>query len=102
MVGINYGGKDEIIRAIKKLFISHKEEKSITAELFSTYLDTSDIPPPDLVVRTGKEQRLSGFMMWQSEYSELVFPDIYFPDFTKSEFEKAVAEFTRRKRRFGK
>jgi len=98
VLGLNYGGRDEIIRSISKI----KDQKSkITQESFSKYLDTSDIPDPDLIIRTGGEKRLSGFMLWQSEYSELYFSDLYFPDFTAKELEKAVKNYMERQRRFG-
>jgi undecaprenyl diphosphate synthase len=97
---LNYGGRDEIIRAIKKL----KEDKidSLDQEKFSELLDTAGLPDPDLLIRTGGEQRLSGFLAWQSVYAELYFTDVLFPDFSPIEFEKAVAEFKNRQRRFGK
>ncbi|MEK7597368.1 MAG: polyprenyl diphosphate synthase [Patescibacteria group bacterium] len=95
VLGLNYGGRDEIIRAIKK-------GKKVTKENFSDYLDTAGIPDPDLIIRTGGEKRLSGFMLWQSEYSELYFSDLYFPDFTPKELEKAINSYSERQRRFGK
>lgn len=95
ILGLNYGGRDEIIRAIKK-------NKNVTKENFSDYLDTVGIPDPDLIIRTGGEKRLSGFMLWQSEYSELYFSDLYFPDFTAKELEKAINSYSERCRRFGK
>lgn len=100
-IALNYGGKDEIIRAINKLIKSQPKEP-LTSELFSNFLDTREIPDPDLIIRTGKEQRLSGFMLWQSEYSELAFPEVFFPDFTSHQFEKVIEEYANRKRRFGK
>jgi len=93
--GLNYGGRDEIIRAIKK-------GKNLTKENFGNYLDTAGIPDPDLIIRTGGEKRLSGFMLWQSEYSELYFSDLYFPDFTAKELEKSIINYSERQRRFGK
>jgi undecaprenyl diphosphate synthase len=99
VLGLNYGGRDEIIRSILKI----KDQKSkITKESFSKYLDTSGIPDPDLIIRTGGEKRLSGFMLWQSEYSELYFSDLYFPDFTAKELEKTIKNYSQRQRRFGK
>ncbi len=99
ILGLNYGGRDEIIRSISKI----KDQRSkITKENFSKYLDTSDIPDPDLIIRTGGEKRLSGFMLWQSEYSELYFSDLFFPDFTAKELEKAINNYSERRRRFGK
>jgi undecaprenyl diphosphate synthase len=99
VLGLNYGGRDEIVRAISKI----KDQRSkISEENFSKYLDTSGIPDPDLIIRTGGEKRLSGFMLWQSEYSEFYFSDLYFPDFTAKELEKAIINYGERQRRFGK
>ena len=95
MIGLNYGGRDEIIRAIKK-------GKNVTKENFGDYLDTAGIPDPDLIIRTGGEKRLSGFMLWQSEYSELYFSDLLFPDFLDSELGVAINDYLQRLRRFGK
>lgn len=97
---LNYGGKDEIIRAIKKL--SPKQLDSITAEQFDNLLDTAGTPSPELIIRTGGEQRLSGFLLWQSEYSELYFADWYMPEFVPARLDEAVKEFHERQRRFGK
>lgn len=99
-VGLNYGGRAEIIMAVNKLLKSKKKE--ITEEEFSSYLYTKDQPDPDLVIRTSGEERLSGFLPWQSVYSELYFPKTLWPDFDEKEFEKALEEFENRKRRFGK
>ncbi|MBI2611621.1 di-trans,poly-cis-decaprenylcistransferase [Candidatus Gottesmanbacteria bacterium] len=108
---LNYGGRDEILRAIKKLNAKTPSRwpnglleggGSITEQMFSQLLDTSDIPDPDMIIRTGGEKRLSGFMLWQSEYSELYFTDVLFPDFKKKELKKAVEWFSQRNRRFGK
>lgn len=98
---LNYGGRDEIIRAIKKVVNDQIPTNQITEELFSSYLDTDGIPDPDLVIRTGGEQRTSGYLPWQSVYSELYFTPILFPDFTTDEFLKALDSFSRRDRRFG-
>lgn len=95
ILGLNYGGRDEIIRAIKK-------GQNFTKENFSSYLDTAGIPDPDLIIRTGGEKRMSGFMLWQSEYSEYYFSDLFFPDFTAEELEKSVINYSQRQRRFGK
>lgn len=71
-------------------------------EEFEKYLDTAGQPDPDLLIRTGGERRLSGFLLWQIEYTELYFTDVYWPDFVPSEFEKAIKEYQLRQRRFGK
>lgn len=88
---LNYGGRDEIKRAVEKGGIE-----------FEKYLDTVGMPDPDLIIRTGGDYRLSGFLMWQSAYSELYFTDTLFPDFSPEKFVEAVAEYQRRQRRFGK
>lgn len=75
---------------------------NLTVEQFNNYLDTAGMPDPDLIIRTGGEQRLSGFLLWQSEYSELFFTDVLFPDFTPVEFRKIIDDFHKRKRNFGK
>lgn len=108
---LNYGGRDEIVRAIKKVSsikyqVSGIKESvtldTLTPDTFSHFLDTSGIPDPDLIVRTGGESRLSGFLLWQSEYSELYFADWYMPDFTPGRFDEVIENFASRKRRFGK
>lgn len=97
---LNYGGRDEIIRAIKN--VSNVTLDTLTPDTFSQFLDTSGIPDPELIIRTGGEQRLSGFLLWQSEYSELYFPTWYMPDFTPERLDEAIEEYQKRKRRFGK
>ncbi len=98
IIALNYGGRDEIVRAIKKV----SSVRLLTPETFSEFLDTKEIPDPDFIIRTGGEQRLSGFLPWQSVYSELYFPAWYMPDFTPERLDEAIEEFARRKRRFGK
>lgn len=100
LFALNYGGRDELIRAINKALQSGK--KNITPEEFDNYLDTAGIPNPDYIIRTGGEQRLSGFLLWQSEYAELAFPEFYFPEFTPQKFDLLLNEYQHRKRRFGK
>lgn len=103
---LSYGGRDEIIRAINKLSdnITMKQynNEKITMDIFEKYLDTAGQPDPDLIIRTGGEQRLSGFLLWQSQYSELYFTQKYWPEFTPGEFKKAIEEYLKRQRRFGK
>ena len=99
---LSYGGRDEIIRAIKKLAQSPKQVNNITIEQFNNFLDTAGQPDPDLLIRTGGEKRLSGFLLWQLEYAELYFTDILWPDFTPEKFQEAVDDFHNRQRRFGK
>ena len=81
---LNYGGRDEIRRAVEKARKNHVD--------FTTHLDTVGIPDPDLIIRTGGEQRLSGFLLWQSEYSELYFPRFYMPEFTPERLDEAIEE----------
>ena len=100
--GLNYGGRDELIRAFDKIRNPKSEIRKLTKYNFSEYLDTAGVHDPDLIIRTGGEKRLSGFMLWQSEYSELYFSDLYFPDFTAKELEKAINNYSERQRRFGK
>ena len=133
-IGLNYGGRAEIVHAVNKILALHNshpgkrsasrishvtavrdsgqvmiphsgtrmtDKLEISEEDFSKYLYTKDQPDPDLIIRTGAEQRLSGFLPWQSIYSELYFPEVFWPDFNEKEFEKAIDEFEKRKRRFG-
>ncbi len=100
VLAINYGGRDEIIRGIKKL--SPEELQDLDETTFSSKLDTEDIPPVDLFIRTGGEKRLSNFLLWQSAYSELYFCDTLWPDWGVDELKKAIADFENRERRFGK
>lgn len=88
---LNYGGRDEIIRAVKQ-----------GGEDFEQYLDTVGMPDPDLIIRTGGEQRMSGFMMWESAYSEFYFTETLMPDLTTEKFDQAIEEYQSRARRFGK
>lgn len=96
-VALNYGAQDEIVRAARAAAV----EGEITADAIERHLDTADLPPLDLLIRTSGEQRLSNFMLWQSAYAELWFTDILWPDFTPAEFDAALAEFGKRERRFG-
>ncbi len=95
---LNYGGRDEILRAIKKI----GDPSSVTEEGFSALLDTAGMPDPDFIIRTSGEHRLSGFLPWQGVYSEFWFPPFHMPDFTPEKLDEALEEFSRRKRRFGK
>jgi len=105
MIALSYGGRDEILLAIRKLAAEAREgaldPAAITAEDVERSLDTAGVPDPDLLIRTSGEQRLSNFLLWQSAYAELVFLDRLWPDFDKSDLEQAVAEFQRRDRRYG-
>ena len=104
-IAFNYGARDEITRAARKLAEDVQSgavaAADVTPESFAAYLDTADLPDPDLLIRTSGEQRLSNFLLWQLAYSEFVFVDVYWPDFSRELFEAAVAEYQRRSRRFG-
>lgn len=98
---LNYGGRDEILRAVKKMIKANLKEEEITEEKFSGMLDTAGMPDPDLVIRTGGQFRLSGYLPWQSIYSELYFTPVLFPDFSPKELNKALEDYSSRNRRFG-
>ncbi|MFS0861079.1 isoprenyl transferase [Fredinandcohnia sp. 179-A 10B2 NHS] len=102
---LNYGSRHEILRAMKEMLMDISDEKLSLDELdeqkFSGYLDTSALPDPDLLIRTGGEKRLSNFLLWQLAYTEFWFTDVLWPDFSEKEFLQAVGEFRNRKRRFG-
>lgn len=104
-IAINYGSRDEMIRAMKKMVKECEDGKltseEITEEKFESYLDTHDIPDPDLLIRTSGEQRLSNYLLWQLAYTEFYFTDIPWPDFTKEELEKAIEQYNSRDRRYG-
>lgn len=101
---LNYGGRDEIKRAVNRLLEKNKEQgiSNINEQTISENLDTAGMPDPDLIIRTGGEQRTSGFLMWSGAYSELYFTDTLFPDFGPEQLDSAVEEYQRRQRRFGK
>ncbi len=104
-IAINYGSRDELMRAVRRLAADCKEGKvrpeEIGEELFEDYLDTRRIPDPDLLIRTSGEQRLSNFLLWQLAYTEFYFADVHWPDFTKEELIKAIEAYNARDRRFG-
>lgn len=109
-IAVGYGGRQEIVDAVKR--IAHDAavsgvpaaeiENEITAEAINTHLYTSGQPDPDLVIRTSGEQRLSGFLLWQSAYSEIWFTDTYWPEFRRIDFLRALRDYSQRSRRFGK
>ncbi len=105
VIAVNYGGRDEIVRAAAKLCRDCKagrlDEGQITEELFASYLDTKDIPDPDLLIRTSGEIRLSNYLLWQLAYTEIYVTDGLWPDFNREELEKAIAQYNSRERRFG-
>lgn len=103
-LALDYGGKDEIIRAIQKIKDSSIDFQTLKKERFDDFLDTRDLPypNPDLIIRTGGEMRTSGFLIWQSEYAEFIFVKKYFPDFTSKDLQNCIQEYSKRQRRFGK
>lgn len=104
-IALNYGGRDEILRAVQKLAEKVKDgslsAEEITEAMLSENLYTAGIPDPDMIVRTSGEMRLSNYLLWQCAYSEFIFTDVLWPDFTKEEYEKTIEIFQNRKRRFG-
>ena len=104
-IAINYGGRDEIIRAVKKIASGIKNKEldieNITEEVMSDMLDTCNIPDPDLIIRTCNELRISNFLLWQLAYAEFYVTQVSWPDFTKEELLKAVEDFNKRNRKFG-
>ena len=104
-IALNYGSRDEMVRAMKRMCMDCKDGKvepgEIDEALFESYLDTHDIPDPDLMIRTSGEQRLSNYLLWQLAYSEFYFTDVLWPDFTKEELIKAIEYYNGRDRRFG-
>ena len=101
-VAFNYGGRDEIVCAIKALLRDGVKAEDVTDELVNKYLFTAGVPDPDLIIRTSGELRGSNFLIWQAAYSEWYFPSTYWPDFDKEELRKALWEFNLRERRYGK
>ena len=104
-IAINYGGRDEIVRAVKKLVAKARageiSEEDVTEALIADCLDTAGLPDPDLLIRTCGEQRISNFLIWEGAYTEYYFTDTAWPDFTKEELQKAVEAFGNRERRYG-
>ncbi|WP_243129248.1 isoprenyl transferase [Hathewaya massiliensis] len=104
-LALNYGGRDEIISSIKKLYKDVENNKlnisDVNGDIFENYLDTKGMNDPEIIIRTSGEQRLSNFLLWQSSYSELWFTDTLWPDFTKEELRSAIKDYQGRERRFG-
>ena len=101
-VALNYGGRDEIVNAIKNIIQDKVKASEVNEELISKYLYTNGQPDPELIIRPGGEFRLSNFLLWQMSYAELFFTDILWPDFTPKELEKAIYWYQQRDRRMGK
>ncbi|MCD6569412.1 MAG: isoprenyl transferase [Deltaproteobacteria bacterium] len=100
-IALNYGGRDEIIRAVKTISEKTIDPETINEETFKSFLDTAHIPDPDLLIRTGGEKRISNFLLWQIAYTEIYFVDILWPDFNEAALDNALAWFASRQRRFG-
>lgn len=105
ILALSYGGRDEILRAAKQLagqaIRGEIDLQEIDNKKFSTYLDTAEIPEPDLLIRTSGERRISNFLLWQTAYAEFYFSEVFWPDFDAAELHKALADYQQRKRRFG-
>lgn len=104
-VAINYGSRDEIVRAVKRIAKDVSDGKidvdDISTDMISDNLDTNGVPDPDLLIRTSGEERLSNYLLWQLAYSEFYFTDVPWPDFSKKDLEEAIEEYGRRNRRYG-
>ena len=104
-IAINYGSRDEMIRAMQHMLKDHEKgnlkAEELNEEKFASYLDTAGIPDPDLLIRTSGEQRLSNYLMWQLAYTEFYFTDLPWPDFSKEELSKAIEKYNQRERRYG-
>jgi len=100
-VCLQYGARDEIVRAARAMLAAGQDPATLDEEMFAGYLDTKGLPDPDLVIRPGRERRLSNFLLWQSAYAELYFTDVLWPDFTDAELDKALAEYAAKKRTYG-
>lgn len=104
-IALNYGSRDEMVRAMKQMTADVQagllSQEEITEDIFQNYLDTKELPDPDLMIRTSGEERLSNFMLWQLAYTEFYFTDVLWPDFNKKELKKAIEYYNGRDRRFG-
>ena len=104
-LAFNYGSRQEIIDAVKKIAAAVEKKSLVIADIdektIAQFLYTKDLPDPDLLIRTSGEKRISNFLLWQLSYSELYFTDKFWPDFTEEEFEKAIADYQKRERRYG-
>ena len=98
VLALNYGSKDEIVRAVKRL---NERGLEVNEENIESCLDTAGIPPVDIMIRTSGEVRLSNYLLWQNAYAEMFFVQTYWPDFTQEEFDDIISDFSRRERRFG-
>jgi len=101
VAALSYGGRDEVLRAVRKAIASGMRAEDVTEESFAQLLDTAGVEPPDLIIRTSGEKRLSNFLLWQSAYSEFYFTETLWPDFTPEDFRVAINDYQMRERRFG-
>lgn len=100
-IAFNYGGRDEIVRAVSRAARDGADLANMTEVEFEKHLDSSGLPDPDLVIRTSGERRISNFLLWQAAYAEFVFTDVLWPDFSREDLSRAIAEYRSRDRRFG-
>ncbi len=100
-LGFNYGGRDELVHAVRKIMASGVKPEKVDEALISQHLFTAGIPDPDLIIRTSGELRTSNFLMWQSAYTEWAFPKAYWPEFDKALFQEILQDYSQRERRFG-
>tara|TARA_Y100001949_G_scaffold139503_1_gene121362 strand:- start:1726 stop:2217 length:492 start_codon:yes stop_codon:yes gene_type:complete len=101
VIAASYGGRWDIVEAVKKIIHLPKEQITLTENTFGQFMSLSNIPDPDICIRTGGEYRLSNFLLWHLAYSELYFTEVLWPDFDSNQFDLALAEFSNRSRRFG-
>ena len=101
ILAVNYGGRDEIARALRRYAAAGKDPASISENDISAYLDNPDVPDPDLIIRSAEEYRLSNFLLWEAAYAEIFISDKLWPDWTKADLIQAIKEFQRRDRRYG-
>jgi undecaprenyl diphosphate synthase len=101
-VAFNYGGRDEIVHAVREIIASGAAPDDVTEDMIDQHLYTHGLPDPDLIIRTSGELRISNFLIWQAAYAEYYITDVFWPDFDEAELDKAIVEYSKRKRRFGK
>jgi undecaprenyl diphosphate synthase len=101
ITALSYSGRNEIVRAVRKILGSGMTPDAVTEEVFSSFLDTAGLSSPDLIIRTSGEKRISNFLLWQAAYAELYFTETLWPDFSKDEFLLAIQDYQQRERRFG-
>ena len=101
VTALSYSGRNEIVRAVRKILRTGMVSDALTEEVFSSFLDTAGFSPPDLIIRTSGEKRISNFLLWQAAYAELYFTETLWPDFSKDEFILAIQDYQQRERRFG-